>query len=169
MPKHGERRAMEHPDRSGQPQEIVGNPYNRPRYVPGRKDPNAASIGTVAMVEFQQPKVSEVMTEAALQRSIVAAARDCGWLVQFAWSSMHSPSGFPDLVLCNPERYELLFWECKSAKGKVSEAQQVWLDALGKIVNVEARVVRPADLEWCYQRLVTHRGVDVARALGEKP
>ena len=126
---------------------IPDNPYDRARDFP---DPARVVRGNL--------RAGEAMTEAELQRSIVAAARDCGWLVQFAWSSMHSPSGFPDLVLCNSERHELLFWELKSAKGKVSEAQQIWLDALGKIVNVEARVVRPADLEWCYQRLVTHRG-----------
>jgi len=94
------------------------------------------------------------MTETDLRRSIVAAARECGWLVSFAWTSIHSPRGLPDLTLCHPERHELIYFELKSAKGKVSEPQQTWLDALAQVTSrVEARVIRPADLEDAYRRL----------------
>jgi hypothetical protein len=44
--------------------------------------------------------------------------------------SRRSPSGFPDLVIVFPRTGALLIAELKSATGKVSAAQQKWIEAL---------------------------------------
>jgi hypothetical protein len=58
-------------------------------------------------------------------------------------ASIHSPAGFPDLVLCRPPR--LVVAELKTATGKATLAQQEWLAALGACTGVEAALWRPAD------------------------
>lgn len=93
------------------------------------------------------------MTEKELRQSIVSAARDCGYLTYFTWTSLHSPKGMPDLILCRPPT--LFFWELKSAKGTPSLAQLEWIEALKQVPGVDARIVRPADLEAAYQCLVS--------------
>ena len=94
----------------------------------------------------------ESMTEKELLRSIVAAAKECGWRVWHPWLSIHSARGFPDLFMAKGGR--ALAWELKTNKGKVTEAQQEWLEALVQVPGVDARVVRPADLEQAYRALI---------------
>jgi hypothetical protein len=43
--------------------------------------------------------------------------------------SRHSEPGFPDIVATHPER-GTFFAELKTAKGRVSEAQQRWMETL---------------------------------------
>jgi len=59
--------------------------------------------------------------------------------------------GFPDLVLCHPHR-GVIFAELKTAKGRISETQQLWLDEL-RSGGAEAYLWRPADLEDIKTRL----------------
>lgn len=94
----------------------------------------------------------QVMTEKELLRCLVDAAKECGWLCYHTFLSKWSRPGFPDLILVRDG--VLLAFECKSAKGTVSEPQQTWLDALAQVRRVEARMVRPADLEAAYRALV---------------
>ena len=94
----------------------------------------------------------EPMTERKLSQNIVDEARNLGWLVNRPWLSIHSPKGFPDLVLTRGGM--IAFWELKSEKGRVSEAQQEWLDALALVPGIDVRVVRPDDLEEAYKALV---------------
>ena len=110
------------------------------RRVPKRKSPKRKS------------PVGLSMTEADLRRSIVHAARECGWLVSFAWTSIHSPAGLPDLTLVKDG--QLAYAELKSDKGKILPAQQTWLDALALVPGVRVFVWRPADLEGVYKFLV---------------
>ena len=101
------------------------------------------------------------ISEAQLQDAIVDLARLRGWKVaHFAPARTdkghrtpcrYDAEGWPDLVICReptsvyrPGIYivpcnEVLYWEVKSEKGKVSAAQQAWLDVLG------GRVIRPSD------------------------
>jgi hypothetical protein len=87
------------------------------------------------------------VTEAELLGAVVQAARLCGW-----WTAHFRPArtargwrtpvaadgaGFPDLVLARAG--ELLFAELKSAGGRVSPAQRVWLD--GSIIARLQRAV----------------------------
>ncbi|KKL75268.1 hypothetical protein LCGC14_2056560 [marine sediment metagenome] len=92
------------------------------------------------------------MTEKKLSQNIVNEARDLGWLVNRPWLSIYSPKGYPDLTMVRGGK--ILFWELKTAKGKVSAAQQEWLDALALVPGVDVRVVRPDDLEEAYRILV---------------
>ena len=95
------------------------------------------------------------MSERELSKQIVAAARDNNWLCYHTFLSKWSKPGFPDL--CMVRDGKLLFWELKSDVGKVSEAQTEWLAELAAVPGVDARVVRPSDLEEVYLLLITLR------------
>ena len=81
------------------------------------------------------------ITEKDFRQMVVDLAKLCGWRVYFTWGSLHSPAGFPDLVLCRPSR--LAFIELKSDKGKLTDAQWKWLNDL-KACNVEVHVWKPS-------------------------
>lgn len=53
--------------------------------------------------------------------------------------------GFPDYVAVRNGR--LLFFELKSEKGKLTVAQEVWLDVLRMSARCEVRLWYPEDLE----------------------
>ena len=54
-------------------------------------------------------------------------------------------AGFPDCVMIRGER--IIFAELKSEKGKPSEKQQEWLDALESTRKVEVYLWRPHQIE----------------------
>jgi len=96
------------------------------------------------------------MTEAELQAAIIDAAHYAGWVVHHCraarvgtpgserWvTPIAGDVGFPDLVLVHPSR-GVLWIELKSARGKVSPAQQGWLDVLDA-AGQSAGVWRPVD------------------------
>lgn len=83
------------------------------------------------------------LTEKQFTAQVKDLATLFGWLRYHTWVSIHSPAGFPDEVLVRRDR--LVFAELKAEKGKVSERQQVWLDALGEVPGVEVHVWRPSD------------------------
>ncbi len=93
------------------------------------------------------------VTERDWQRQVLDLADLLGWKCYHTWLSARSCPGFPDLVLVRSGR--ILFAELKSARGKVTPAQEEWLQILGTVENVEVYVWRPDDLE------------DVARTLGQ--
>jgi len=86
------------------------------------------------------------VTEADLREQIRTLCKLYGWKMYFSWTSIHSPRGFPDLVLANPEQKRVIFAELKNEKGKVTEGQKQWLDAL-KACGQTVFVWRPADIE----------------------
>ena len=94
-----------------------------------------------------------VESEREFQREVVQRAKSLGWFIFHALPGQGrnrhltlfiGKRGFPDLVLCRPPR--LLFVELKSEKGKVSNDQREWLDAL-RACGVEVYIWRPSDLE----------------------
>lgn len=89
------------------------------------------------------------LTEKALQSAVVRLLRQHGYTFCYhTFDSRRSPSGFPDLIACHREPgHVALAFECKTATGQVTLAQQAWLDALAQSTGVVAQVVRPADLE----------------------
>ena len=91
------------------------------------------------------------MTEKALMKSLRHAARQAGWLWYHTQVSLYSARGFPDVVMVKDGK--LAIWELKGPHGKVTEAQQAWLDALALVPGVDVRVVRPDDLESAYKYL----------------
>jgi VRR-NUC domain. len=80
-------------------------------------------------------------TEKEFQQSIINVAHLLGWKVYHTWSSIRSVAGFPDLVLVRRDR--LIFAEVKTENGKVTKAQQEWLDNLQHVAEVY--VFRPRD------------------------
>lgn len=86
------------------------------------------------------------MTEATLLEGVRRAARQLGWLVYHTWTSVHSAPGFPDLVLVRGPR--VVFAELKGPKGKLTDKQQQWIDAL-RAAGQEVYVWRPVDLDGC--------------------
>lgn len=81
-------------------------------------------------------------SEADWQRQVLQLAHTLGWRHFHPWRSDNSPSGWPDLVLLRRPR--VLFVELKRESGKVSEAQQQWLDDLAAC-GQSVYVWRPSD------------------------
>jgi Holliday junction resolvase len=83
------------------------------------------------------------VTEREWQRTVMALLELHGWgPIYHTWSSVHSPAGFPDLIAVRDNR--ILAIECKTQKGKVTDAQRKWLGALDGVKVIEAFVSRPA-------------------------
>jgi hypothetical protein len=90
------------------------------------------------------PKVSETK----YRDSIIASARNFGWLCYFTWNAWHSPAGFPDLCLCHPELKRLVFAELKLDGKEPTEKQNEWLQGLAKVDGIEVYIWHlPADLD----------------------
>lgn len=88
------------------------------------------------------PVVAE--PEADLQARIRRLAQEHGWLAYHTRDSRGSEKGYPDLTLAKPGR--LVFAELKSATGKLSKEQSVWLAVLAvTLPGVEAYCWRPQD------------------------
>ncbi len=84
------------------------------------------------------------MTEKELQSQVLALARVYGWRTYHTFDSRHSAAGFPDVVMVRGER--LIFAELKTVRGKLSGAQEAWLDELGGYPGREAYCWRPGAL-----------------------
>ena len=81
-----------------------------------------------------------VMSERELQEQVVCVARHLGWLVYHTFDSRRSEPGFPDLVLVRGQK--VLFRELKTGRGRVSEAQRLWLERLA-VAGADVGVWRP--------------------------
>ena len=86
------------------------------------------------------------VTEADLREQIRDLARYTGWRCHFTWSSIHSPKGFPDLVLASSSRGRIIFAELKAGRGKLTWEQEQWLQAL-RDCGQEVHVWRPGDID----------------------
>ena len=82
------------------------------------------------------------MKEKEWQAQVVSLARRLGWMTYHTYDSRRSEPGWPDLVLL---RERMVIAELKTQKGRVSEAQQKWLDALRE-AGVETYLWRPSDM-----------------------
>ena len=84
------------------------------------------------------------ITERDFSQQIIDLNRkaNLGWNIYRTWSSRHSPAGFPDLTLLRDK--VLLFAELKSEKGKVSPAQEEWLQGLSLVETVDVHLWRPS-------------------------
>lgn len=117
---------------------------------PGMGDTAAAADRGVAYLAverrpFRREPVAQhvtdlrcAVTERELQTAVIECARLLGWRVAHFRPALtargwRTPvegdgAGFPDLVLARPGR--LIFAELKSERGRVSDEQNAWLDAL---------------------------------------
>ena len=91
------------------------------------------------------------MRESDLLEAIRQAAKMSGWLTYHALRSQGSEAGLPDLIMLRDGR--LLFWELKSADGRVSKEQAEWLRRLNEVERIDVNVLRPADLPEALRRL----------------
>lgn len=91
------------------------------------------------------PRSPGGISERDLQSQVRSLCSLFGWRVYATWSSLHSPRGFPDLVMVRSTR--LLFAELKSATGKTSPEQAQWLTELARVPGIEVHLWRPADIE----------------------
>jgi hypothetical protein len=87
--------------------------------------------------------IADNMPEKALSENVRVLADTLGYQYYHTWTSIHSARGFPDYVLIKAPR--LIFVELKRQAGKVTNAQQEWLDNLIRC-NVEVYIWRPS--EW---------------------
>ena len=105
------------------------------------------AIETMTPEEYRK-MLAEAMSERELQKEVRQKATDHGWSVYCWWSSLHSPAGWPDLVLIrevNAEQARMIFAELKSEKGKVS-AEQVETIRLLRMAGHKVYVWKPLDL-----------------------
>jgi hypothetical protein len=91
------------------------------------------------------------LSEKAFLQQIRELARWCGWLEYHPHDSRRSSPGYPDLCLCRPPN--VIFAELKTATGRVTPAQEVWLQALGQCPGVETHVWRPLHWDAIVERL----------------
>lgn len=96
------------------------------------------------MTEAKQ-MMQAAITESELQGFVTTLARLHGWLAYHTHDSRRSEAGFPDLTLVRDGR--IIFAELKSEKGRITPAQQKWLDWLGRSSAVDVYVWRPSDLD----------------------
>ena len=95
------------------------------------------------------------------QKIVLALARQGGWVwhhelpsqrASGRWSThVSGETGFPDLVLVHPSG-QIMFVELKTAKGKLSAAQEKWRRRLMD-AGCEVHVWRPADRQYIEYRL----------------
>lgn len=85
------------------------------------------------------------MPEEVLLQTVREMARAYGYLEFHPYDSRRSTPGFPDCVFVHPVAGRLLFRELKTVVGKVTSAQQTWLDGL-TAAGQDAAVWRPEDL-----------------------
>lgn len=95
-------------------------------------------------------KILGEITEAEWLGWVTLTARTFSWLAYHTHDSRHSAAGFPDLVLVRGE--SIIYAELKSERGKVTAAQQEWLDAL-TAAGAECHVWRPSQQDDVLDRL----------------
>lgn len=103
--------------------------------------------------------VNDPLTEREFTSAVIELARLFGWRVAHfrpaqtarGWRTpvQGDGIGFPDLTLV---RERLILAELKTKRGKLSEKQTEWLDAL-RAAGVECHVWRPADWDEIERRL----------------
>lgn len=95
-----------------------------------------------------QQVIDRSLSEDDFQRKVIDYAQLRRWRVYHTWKSIHSPSGFPDLVLVR--RDQVIFAELKKQSGYPTKAQAEWLQTLHAVEKatcgcVRAYLWRPSD------------------------
>lgn len=99
-------------------------------------------VAGAALAEVHGVSVADI-TEKQWDAQVRELCRMLGWRRYHTLRSKGSPSGYPDLTLV---RDRVVFIELKTEKGKLSDRQRDWLEALLN-AGAEAYVARPSDLQ----------------------
>ena len=89
------------------------------------------------------------MKEKAFQAHLIAYAKNKGWKVYHTYDSRKCEPGFPDLVLV---RERILYRELKSEKGRLTQTQKAWGDAL-TLAGANFKVWKPSMIQEIYEEL----------------
>jgi hypothetical protein len=90
------------------------------------------------------------ITERDLREQIRDLCKIFGWKFYFTWTSIHSPRGMPDLILCKTlldGNTIGLAAELKTEKGKLTDYQREWLILLSKIEGCFSFVWTPSQFD----------------------
>ena len=105
--------------------------------------------------EKKKPKgmrAGEGMSERELRSAVTKFLGKRGWRWSYCTNSRYTKGmrGVPDILCVKADR--LLFVECKTEFGKVTNDQQDWLNSL-RLAGAWAVVIRPDDLEGFFEAL----------------
>lgn len=88
---------------------------------------------TISTEQYREQQAA-AMSERALQDRVLGLARVAGYALAYhTHDSRRSQPGFPDLVLINPTDQRIVVAELKAARGRVTAAQQQWLDGFAAV------------------------------------
>lgn len=108
-----------------------------------RRRKSAAARSRTRRTVLTPAQVAARMSEKKLLEHVRRIVRDLGLLCYHTHRSERSEPGYPDLHVCGPGGS--IFVELKTAKGKVTAAQQQWLEMLARGGSI-AVVRRPEHL-----------------------
>ena len=92
--------------------------------------------------------LDNAMSEATLQAWVQARAKEFGWKYYHTRDSRGSDPGYLDVhVVKAPRNIHAELKRQDAKKGKVTEAQQEWIDELRGCPGVEVYVWRPSDMD----------------------
>ena len=83
-------------------------------------------------------------TEKRFQAHVLELAALFGWLAYHTYDSRRSAPGYPDLTLVHAERRRIIFAELKTDRGRLTEAQREWANAIAA-AGGEYRLWKPKD------------------------
>lgn len=104
-----------------------------------------------AMIQQAQRRRGLPQSEKQWMANVTQVARLYGFVVYHTHDSRRSEPGFPDLIMIKG-RYMIVV-ELKTDTGKVTHAQQAWLDAFAGVREVRACVWRPGGANTIYQQM----------------
>jgi hypothetical protein len=91
------------------------------------------------------------ISEKHWQDDVVEIAQLFDWRYYHTFDSRRSTAGFPDLILVRPP--VLIAAELKTARGRVTPAQQAWLDDIAQCTDIRTRLWRPDDRDQVLDQL----------------
>lgn len=118
------------------------------------------SVETMTPEEYHK-LLAEAMSEKALQANVRKLATDHGWHTYCWWSSLHSPKGWPDVVLIreggphiigadggsySQPCAEMMAIELKCERGKPPTPEQLETHRLLRLAGHKVYVWRPSSL-----------------------
>lgn len=95
-----------------------------------------------AVYRTARETLDKAISEREFMAQIIKLARLLEWRVSHPWLSIKSAAGVPDLLLVKPPR--VIFFEVKTERGILTNAQVAWLRDLGACPGVEVYTARPS-------------------------